>query len=268
MSMNWKTFVWLGAFAGAASLAHAISPTQLQKEMAKGAKVTIIDVRNTDVFQQAHIPSAISLPAALCSAKNLPPLGRVVAYDGGLGNNVVESAVAALNAKPGIRAEILEGGFAAWEALKIGDTRGRGVEKQVLPMVTYQQLKTNMTDDIVLVDLRKSRPVAKGAKSAEEAAPLTDLHAAFPQARVEKSAFNVAGKKKSASGETMAPLLVLIDTGDGTSEEMVRTLRANGITRFVVLAGGEEIIARQGQAGSKRSGGTVPVVTPTTTTSN
>lgn len=264
--MNWKIFVSLGAFA-AASLAHAISPTQLQRELGKGAKLTIIDVRNTDVFQQAHIPGAINLPAALCSAKKLPPLGRVIVYDSGLGNNVVEGAVADLNAKPGIRAEILEGGFAAWEALKIGDTRGRGVEKQVLPMVTYQQIKTNMTDDIVLVDLRKSRSVAKGTKSTDEA-PLTDLHAAFPQARVEKSAFNIAGKKKSASGETMAPLLVLIDTGDGSSEEMVRTLRANGVTRFVVLAGGEEIIARQGQPGSKRSGSTVPVVTPTTTTSN
>jgi rhodanese-related sulfurtransferase len=265
--MNWKIFVWLGGFA-AASLAHAISPAQLQQALAKGAKLTIIDVRNTDVFQQAHIPGAISIPAALCSAKKLPPLGRVIAYDGGLGNNIVESAVADLNAKPGIRAEILEGGFAAWEALKIGDTRGRGVEKQTLPMVTYAQLKTNLTDDIVLVDLRKSRPLAKEAKSTGEAAPLTDLHAAFPQARVEKSALNVAGKKKSSSGETLAPLLVLIDSGDGTSEEMVRTLRANGVSRFVILAGGEEIIARQGQSGSKRSGSSVPVVTPTTTTSN
>ncbi len=266
MSMNWKLFVWLGGFA-AGSFAHAISPVQLQQQLAKGAKLTLIDVRNTDVFQQAHIPGAISIPAALCSAKKLPPLGRVIAYDGGLGNNIAESAVADLNAKPGIRAEILEGGFAAWEALKIGDTRGRGVEKQTLPMVTYDQLKTNLTDDIVLVDLRKSRPATKGAKSTE-LAPLTDLQAAFPHARVEKSAFNVAGKKKSASGEMIAPLLVLIDSGDGTSEEMVRTLRANGVARFVILAGGEEIIARQGQPGSKRSGSSVPVVTPTTTTSN
>ena len=129
MSMNWKTLTCLGACT-AASLAHAISPAQLHQQMAKGAKLTIIDVRNTDVFQQAHIPGAISIPAALCSAKKLPPLGRVIAYDGGLGNNIVETAVAQHNAKPGIRAEIREGGLAAWDALKLGATRGRGVEKQ------------------------------------------------------------------------------------------------------------------------------------------
>jgi rhodanese-related sulfurtransferase len=265
--MNWKTLTCLGACA-ATSLAHAISPAQLHKELSKGGKLTIIDVRNTDVYQQAHIPGAISVPAALCSSKKLPPLGRVIAYDGGLGNNIIESAVAELNAKPGIRAEILEGGFAAWQALKLGDTRGRGVEKEMLPMVTYQQLKTNQTDEIVLVDLRKAGPAAPGAKANEKAAPLTDLHSAFPRARVEKSPFNIQGTKKGTSGETLPPLLVLIDTGDGASDEMVRMLRANGITRCVVLAGGEESVAREGQPGLKRSGGTVPVVTPTTTTSN
>jgi rhodanese-related sulfurtransferase len=254
--MNWKTFFWLGTFAAAASLAHAVSPTRLQGELAKGAKVTVIDVRSTELYQRGHIPGAINIPAAVCNAKKLPPLGRVVVYDGGIGDNLAEGALTALNAKPGIKAEALDGGFAAWESAKLPDTKGRGTDDQFLPMVTYQQLKTNATDDIVLVDLRKPRPDTANSE-AKSAPPLTDLKSAFPQARVEKSAFGVSGVKKSSSGEAMAPLLVLIDNGDGSAWQTAKALRANGINRFAILAGGEEIIARQGQSGSKRLGTTV-----------
>ena len=262
MSMNWKTSVCLAAFA-AASVAHAISPARLQQEITKGAKLTIIDVRNTELYQRGHVPGAINIPAGFCETKKLPPLGRVVAYDAGLGDNLVAGAVAALNAKPGIKAEALDGGFAAWEAQKLPDTKGRGTADQMVPMVTYQQIKTNVTDDVVLVDLRKSR--ASNAKSEAKAVPLSDLQSAFPQARITSSPFNITGKKKASSGEVLEPLLVLIDRGDGMSEEMARVLRANGVTRVVVLAGGEQIIAREGQAGSKRSG---TVVTPPPTFPN
>src|ERR1043165_4175193 len=105
--MNRKLFFWLSAFALVATVAHAMSPTQLQQVMTNGTKLTIIDVRNTDVFQRAPIPGAINVPASLCPDKKLPPLGRVVAYDDGLGNNIAPAAVTALNDKPGIQAEIL-----------------------------------------------------------------------------------------------------------------------------------------------------------------
>jgi rhodanese-related sulfurtransferase len=262
--MNRKLLFWLSAFAFVATFARAMSPSQLQQAMTNGTKLTIIDVRNTEIYQRAHIPGAINVPAALCPDKKLPPLGRVIAYDDGLGNNTAVGAVTALNAKPGISAEILDGGFAGWEALNFADTRGRGAEKQLNVMLTYQQVKTNLTDDIVLVDLRKATP----AKAGEKALPLSSLQTEFPQARVSSTPFKQSGKRKSSSGETLPPLLVLVDKGDGAAEEMARTLRGNGITRFVILAGGEEAITRQGQPGSKRSGYSVPVVTPTTTTSN
>ena len=254
--MNWKLSAWLAAIL-AASCAHAVSPARLQADLAKGAKVTIIDVRSTELYQRGHIPGAINIPAAVCHAKKLPPLGRVVAYDGGIGDNLVGAALAALNSKPGIKAEILEGGFAAWEAQRLPDTKGRGTDDQFLPMVTYQQVKTNAIDELVLVDLRKPAPPAKDGAADAKAAPLSDLHAAFPQARIEKSAFSVGSMKKSPSGETVAPLLILIDNGDGSALTTARALRANGVTRFAILAGGEQIIARQGQSGSKRSGSTV-----------
>ena len=254
--MNWKACFLAAAFA-TVPWAQAISPTRLEADLTKGAKITVIDVRSTDLYQRGHIPGAINIPAAVCKARNLPPLGRVVAYDGGIGDNLVSAAVAALNEKPGIKAEPLDGGFAAWEAQRLPDTKGRGTDDQFLPMVTYQQVKTNATDELVLVDLRKTVSVAKAGAEQAKAAPLSDLREAFPQARVEKSAFNVAGTKKAASGESVAPLLILIDNGDGSALATARALRANGVTRFAILAGGEQIIARQGQSGSKRSGTTV-----------
>jgi hypothetical protein len=54
-------------------------------------------------------------------------------------------------------------------------------------------------------------------------------------------------------------LLVLIDSGDGKADEMARALKANGNKRFVILAGGEEMLARKGKAGLQRSGSVVTV---------
>lgn len=230
----------------------AMSPTALRQELAKGSTVTVIDVRSTDLYGQAHIPGAINIPAALCEAKKLPPLGRVVVYDGGLGVSLAGTAANTLNAKHGIQAEVLVGGFAAWEATTRETTRGKGVERELLPMATYQEVKTNFTDDLVLVDLRKSTAKAAGANGA-------NLLKEFPQARVTSSPFLVKGAKDGS-----APLLVLIDSGDGSAENTARALRANGVTRFVILAGGDAILQRQGQSGLKRSGTTInaPFVSP------
>jgi rhodanese-related sulfurtransferase len=234
-----------------ASTALALTPQQLKRDLDKRVPLTLIDVRSTDHFAIGHIPGAINIPAGLIAQKQLPPLGRVVVYDGGLGGDAAAKAVATLNAKPGIKAEVLDGGFAAWEAVGRQTTRGRGVEQEVLPMATYQQVKTNATDDLVLVDLRKAAKSLNGA-------PAKSLAAEFPNARVVSSPFGVQPKNSGGA----APLIVLVDQGDGSAEQMARALRANGQTRFVILAGGDEIIQRQGEPGLKRSGTTVTTTTP------
>jgi rhodanese-related sulfurtransferase len=245
--MNRKTvFAFCAGLMALAMPALALSPADLKREMDKRGRFTIVDVRSTDLYAQGHIPGAINIPAALCETKHLPPLGRVIVYDAGLGTDLATGAAKALSAKPGIKAEVLEGGFSSWEAVTKQTTRGKGVEREMLPMATYQQVKTNSTDDVVLVDLRKNLVPGKSMSKAE-------LLAEFPQARVTDSPFGV--KAKSATGPS--PLLVLVDAGEGTAEEMARTLRANGMTRFVILAGGEEIIKRQGQPGLKRTGSTI-----------
>jgi hypothetical protein len=46
----------------------------------------------------------------------------------------------------------------------------------------------------------------------------------------------------------------LIDAGDGLAEKTAARLRAGGFSRVVILAGGETIIRRKGQAGLLRKG--------------
>src|ERR1039458_9788558 len=95
--------------------APALTVSDLQKQLAGGAKVTVVDIRSPLDFAQEHIPGAINIPASLCPLKQLPPLGKVVVYGDGLGRENIEAAAAALAAKPGLQVDILAGGFAGWK---------------------------------------------------------------------------------------------------------------------------------------------------------
>jgi len=254
---------------------RALTPAELKAQLDAGTRLTIIDVRSTDRFSVGHIPGAINVPAAVCVEKKLPPLGRAVIYDEGLGKDQTAAAAAALNLKPGIAAEVLDGGFAAWEMTPgVLTTRGRGADREALPLITYQDLKLAQSNNVVLVDLRNegvtNEPgIATKSLAGASAGALTDLHAEFPAAKLSPSPFRLPPALKSLSGAApVPPLLVLIDQGDGTAEQTARLLRANGVTRVVILAGGEEILARQGQRGLQRQGSTTtaPAAPPPTST--
>lgn len=249
----------------------AASPAQVQERIASGELFTFVDVRATAQFQKGHIPGAINVPAALVPVKELPPLGRVIVYDDGLGPNLAAPAAAALNKKPGIQAEVFAGGFAAWESGRGTTTRPRGMRTEELPVITHARLKETPGSDVVLVDLRKPPPTNPAVKTAS-APPLTDLRAEFPQSRIVRSPFEAASSTSpqsktsaataSAAAASTAPLLVLIDQNDGAAEAMARTLKANGINRFVILVGGEEALARKGERGLQRLGSTITVRRP------
>jgi rhodanese-related sulfurtransferase len=213
----------------------------LKSQLAEGAKLTVIDVRPNALFVQGHIPGAINIPAALCPLKNLPPLGKVVVCGAGLGRDEVENAAAkALAGKSGLSVEVLDGGYAAWESSQGVTTAKRGLKPDSANYVSYAQLKAAKADGVVLVDLRHP--------SAEQ--PLTDLAQVFPGFQITQAAPSV--KAQGQSTGSAAPLFVLIDNGDGSAMETARTLQAGGTKRFAILAGGEIILARQGQVGLQR----------------
>jgi rhodanese-related sulfurtransferase len=253
-----------GAWLLSAAVASAIDPAGLQAALERGDTITMIDVRSTTVFQRGHIPGAINVPATLVAEKRLPRLGRVVVYDDGLGrDSSAQRAMVELNKKPGISAELLEGGFAAWQALNGASTKAPGLHPEELHLISFDQLKKAKRDEMILVDLRKPRLQVRQDANTPAPPPLTDLASEFPGAQITKSPFNLPQARQSASGQPLpAPVLVLVDDGDGAAQETARKLKANGITRVVVLAGGELTLSRGGRPGLLRSGGGESLLNP------
>ncbi len=245
----------LGTVLGSAAM---LTPAQLQKRLADAEPLTVVDIRSTLAFRNGHIPGAINVPAALIPLKKLPPLGKVVVCGEGLGRDAAEAAAADLNKKPGLMAEILMGGFAGWESAQGATTKPAGMRSETLPVITYQQLKAAPKDDLVLVDLRQSRKALQSIQTQGNPAlqpPLTDLRQKFPSVPITSSPLSFPRVTQSIGPSAgVPPLLVLIDNADGSAQEMARMLKANGLKRVVILAGGEAILARDGQPGLQRMG--------------
>ena len=270
--MKTFSFIPAGWLCGAAlvcgAAALAVSPADVQRLIDAGEKITFVDVRSKVLFQNGHVPGAINVPAALVSSKQLPPLGRVVVYDDGLGRDTATAAMNALNKNTGITAEVLDGGFATWESARASTTKAAGMKPEETQFITYADLNEMQSDDVVLVDLRKEtaqlRQASADAPPAAPPEPLTDLRQQFTKVRgIMSSPFDLPQTRQSSTGSAAPPpMLVLIDNGDGAAQAMARKLKANGVTRFAILAGGEQILARKGQRGVGRTASTIVVHRP------
>ena len=227
----------------------AISPQQLQEMLDRGDEVTIIDIRSTVLYTEGHIPGAISIPSALITGKRLPPIGAVVVYGDGIRTDLTLEAVNSLNTRTGIQADMLEGGFAAWEAIELQTTHNSGFREERLPYLSYDEFEKVAAGnpDIVLVDLRSPSN------------NLTDLSEAFPglnTIRLNRK-LQSTGKEWDISRVTLTGgkdthyrrLYVLIDDGDGEAGKVAHRLKAAGIKRMAILTGGEQILRRGGRPG-------------------
>lgn len=250
---------WIGGLllSVAVSTALALPPSELQKRLDRGDKLTLIDVRKPELYARGHIPGSLNIPASVVAAKRLPAVGEVVVYGEGLGRDSEDAAKAVeqLNQKTGIRAVSLDGGYAAWEAGRHQTTSARGMKREQLTYITYDQLKQSR-ESLLLVDLR-DRGTGGKSLGATATGPLSDLSKAFPGHKVVKNPFAPADKTAAE-----ASVLVLIDRNDGTAESMARRLRADGRSRVAILVGGEEIIAHGGRPGLERVGSGI-LVDPT-----
>ena len=241
--------------ASAPETAIAISPQQLQEMMDRGEPVTIIDIRVLDLYRDGHIPGAISMPVTIISKKQVPPVGTVVVYGDGIRTDLDAEALRALNARPGIQASILEGGFSAWETLNLPTTHKSGFREERLPYLSYQELEkvAEANPDIVLVDLRT---VPDQANTSDT---LTDLSTMFPglnsvrllrKPQSDGKEWDISTVTQRGGKDTYYRwLYILIDNGDGEAEKVARTLKAAGIKRMAILTGGEQILRRGGSPG-------------------
>lgn len=242
-------------FLSVPETAIAVSPQQLQEMMDRGEPVTIIDIRVPDVYSDGHIPGAISMPVSILSKKRLPPVGTVVVCGDGIRADLDAEALNSLNARAGIQASILEGGFSAWETLNLPTTQKSGFREERLPYLSYQDLEqvAVANPDLVLVDLRTAPEPGNTSDT------LTDLSAMFPglnsvrllrKLQSDGKEWDISTVTRRGGKETQYRwLYILIDNGDGESEKIARTLMAAGIKRFAILTGGERILRRGGSPG-------------------
>jgi rhodanese-related sulfurtransferase len=264
---------WLGSSRrvfGCRMTVLAISPADLQQKLSAGEKLTLVSTCGPPrSSSRATYPTRSTCPPPWFRIKQLPPLGRVVVYDDGLGPDTASVAAAALNQKAGITADVAGRRLRRLGIGAVPDHSAAGprIRRNFL-MITYERLKRVPGENLVLVDLRETPHAVASAKALSGTATpaLTDLQAEFPATRITRSALETAGAKTASlagvSAARSAPLLVLIDSGNGAAQQMARTLKANGVKRFVILAGGEETLAHKGRSGRRRT--TATVSAPTT----
>ena len=259
--LNGFTIIICFALVILPDVCFGITAGSLQKILKEGETITIVDVRGRGDFTSGHIPNAISIPAPVVKYKQLPPMGKVIVCGDGINTADTIEAARALNLKTGIDAEILEGGFPAWLALRYPSTHKIGITRQMFRYITYQKLKKASGNNrgMVLVDMRRVGVLKKSIRSSEDDY-LSNLNENFPGLEVITLASRDLKSRGKVEAESMAKffharengqgkVFVLIGSGDGQAEKVTRHLHGAGITQVIILAGGERVLRKNGQSG-------------------
>lgn len=101
--------------AGHANLVNVLSPDYVQAQYEKGRKLTPVDLRSADEFQQGHLPGAHSLPLGQLAARfqEIPKVDLVVLYCD-CPQADIEAAYWFLRRQQYRNLSVLEQGFTAW----------------------------------------------------------------------------------------------------------------------------------------------------------
>jgi rhodanese-related sulfurtransferase len=235
----------VGAGLAFLSSGYAISPVALKQQLDGGQKITIIDIRPNAIYQKNHIRNAINIPASILERKRLPPLGRVVVYGEGIDIALLEQAVSSLNAKPGIQAEALEGGFSTWSSRNSTIQGKTGITTSQVKNLTYQELRkmTQRNDVLLLVDLR----VGTRQESLAEHFPGTRVYDPIASVRQDVTNVEVSSYILETIPKDNRQVLILIDDGNGFAEKVADKLHAAGTARLAILAGGEQALRVRGE---------------------
>jgi rhodanese-related sulfurtransferase len=239
----------------AVSTSRATSPEQLEALLAGSTRVVVVDLRTKTEFAGGHVPGSLNIPLGGLEQRRLPPFGRVVAIWDGVDREAAERALAVLNSAAGIQAELLDGGYPAWAVHRA--TGSTGLSAGGPQTLTYADLlKLAAGDELTVIDLR----------AGTEETPLTEIRDIAPRARfvepspLERAAMRAENGESAARRESVpdwlkghalgeAGVYVVVDDGDAVRSEVVaRLLRARGISRAFVLAGGELALRSRGRA--------------------
>ncbi len=224
---------------------HAINAVGLEHLIASNEKITIVDIRPNAIYQKSHIRNAINIPSSIIELKRLPPIGRVIVYDAGIDIEILKQAVIALNAKPGIQAEPLKGGFASWSSRHEVIQRDKGLSSSQTRNLTYQKLVKMSAgyDSLILVDLRMGRQ----QESLAEHFPNIRIYDPIDTTRDDTGNVEVSSYILQTIPKGNNKALILIDDGNGFSEKVADKLHAAGTKRLAILAGGEQSLRVRGE---------------------
>lgn len=239
-----RIILLLFALATGLTPALAVTPQGLQQEIDAGTRLTIIDIRPNAVYRKSHIQNAINIPANLIGKKRLPPLGRVVIYNDGIDLETLDQAVAALNTKPGIQAEALEGGFTAWSSGQKVIQRKSGLGSSQIKSITYQTLVSMVEaqQPLALVDLRagdEQEALADHFPGVPVVDPIHDVRENTKKMEIGSEILSIIPKQN-------LDVLILIDDGDGLADRVAEKLHAAGTKRLAILIGGERALEVRG----------------------
>lgn len=101
----------------AAKLAYEMTPWTLKNILETAPEqVVVLDVRSTDMFKAAHVPTALNIPLAdlVSKLKTLPKNKTIVAYCGNLTCALAPKAALEL-AQKGFEVKQLVGGIELWQ---------------------------------------------------------------------------------------------------------------------------------------------------------
>lgn len=252
--------LWL-CLAGSSGAAESISGERLAERLVSDEPPLLLDIRREHQYEAGHIPGAINIPLGMLGSRRLPPVGEVIIYADGLGETDPLEAVALLEKREGLEPKWLRGGYAGWETVSGVSTAMPGFQKSSQRHISYGKLKASGGNGAVIYDLRK-----KAGSALEEHFPdarvvrgdrrrvlraASDSGAARPQSLdADEGQANPLLRGKRASSEQ---LIVLIDDDNESAREVAASLRAQGLHRVVILAGGEMMVEMEGRSGLERA---------------
>jgi len=220
------------------NLCYALSAEELEDKIHDGSHITIIDIRSTFHYRQAHINNAINIPSLLLCKKNLSFAGDLVVYGDGIDIEQSEKSIACLLDRMKSPVYLLDGGYPAWSALKAGTAASKGLSISQDKYISYQRL--------VKLSQLESPPVLVDLRTGESIEVLSDH---FPLNLILSSQSSSEHKVQSVISQSMKyknRLIVIIGGDIGLSNRVVSNLHAAGVKRVARLVGGEHSLKARG----------------------
>lgn len=259
---------------GLAAADQVVSPATLKDWIDSGRPHIVVDVRKEVLYQAAHVPGALSIPAEVLPYKLLPKDRDVVLYDNDLSGLTARNAAAGLKSVDAAHLFLLQGGLRAWEAAGYDANRPAGQFDATLDqVVSAEDLREAIRIGLPVrvLDLRDAKSFGQGTlpgaanvpllKSPEQLKSLKSDNlgtmVTLPEGTTKRLKSEAGGEHSAPSGDAVAAALaqelagaatqkgkkpsgivVVIDESGVLARKVVPHLKRYGIDGALTVEGG------------------------------